>query len=65
MKICFDCKGELESTGNGPGWMNSEQWDAVKAGDYFRRCDKAISGSKCYFWDTPGVPVLKRVGQTK
>lgn len=61
MKVCVDCKCELQSTGNGPGWMNSEQWDAVKAGDYFRPCPKAShENGNCYFWDTPGVPVLKR-----
>lgn len=62
MKMCFDCKCELESTGDGPGWMNSDQWDASKAGDYFRMCDKARHpNGNCYFWDTPNVPVLKRV----
>jgi hypothetical protein len=62
MKWCFDCKREIQSTGNGPGWMNSEQWDASKAGDYFAKCENARHpNGNCYFWDTSGVPTLKRV----
>lgn len=42
--------------------MNSDQWDAIKAGDYFRECPDAKGESgNCYFWDTKGVPVLKRI----
>lgn len=63
-KRCFDCGKELESTGPGPGWMNSDQWDAVKAGDYFRECPQAThENGNCYFRDTKGVETLKRVPQ--
>lgn len=63
MKKCFDCGKPLESTGPGPGWMNSEQWDASKAGDYFAQCEKARHpNGNCYFWDNvPGLMTLKRV----
>jgi hypothetical protein len=62
MKRCFDCGKTLESTGEGPGWMNSEQWDASKAGDYFATCDKAShENGNCYFNDTRGVETLKRL----
>lgn len=57
---CFDCGKTLESTGNGPGWMNSEQWDAEKAGDFFAPCGRATHpNGNCYFNDTPGVSTLK------
>jgi hypothetical protein len=60
-KTCFDCGKVLSWTGSGPGWMNSEQWDASKAGDYFAACDKANhENGNCYFWETDTVPVLKR-----
>jgi len=40
--------------------MNSEQWDAEKAGDYFAKCSKATHpNGNCYFNDTTGVSVLK------
>lgn len=43
--------------------MNSDQWDAVKAGDYFAACDRARHpNGNCYFWDNvPGLETLKRV----
>lgn len=59
---CFDCGKTLEWVGSGPGWMNSEQWDAVKAGDYFASCEKASHpNGNCYFNDTAGVMTLKRL----
>lgn len=63
MKKCFDCGRDLESTGEGPGWMNSDQWDAIKAGDYFANtCPSATHpNGNCYFWDTRGLKTLKRV----
>ena len=62
MRKCFDCGKTLGWTGPGPGWMNSEQWDAEKAGDYFAPCDKATNpNGNCYFWDyDDGVTTLKR-----
>lgn len=62
MKRCFDCGKELKWTGGGPGWMNSEQWDASKAGDYFAPCASARHpNGNCYFWDSQAVETLKRV----
>ena len=59
---CFDCGRQLEWVGSGPGWMNSEQWDASKAGDYFAPCAKATHpNGNCYFNDTAGVTTLKRI----
>jgi len=60
-KRCFDCGKALESTGDGPGWMNAEQWDASKAGDYFAKCDRARHpNGNCYFRDGACTD-LKRV----
>lgn len=60
-KKCFDCGKPLESTGPGPSCLNSDQWNAEKAGDYFAPCQEATHpNGNCYFRDTPGVPVLKR-----
>ena len=57
---CFDCGKTLEWVGRGPGWMNSEQWDECKSGEYFAPCEKAThSNGNCYFNDTPGVSTLK------
>lgn len=61
MKKCFDCGKVLQSTGNGPGWMNAEQWDASKAGDYFAECENATHpNGRCYFWDSNTVQMLKK-----
>lgn len=57
---CFDCGKTLEWVGSGPGWMNSDQWDATKAGDYFAKCSKAThANGNCYFNETPGLTTLK------
>lgn len=62
MKRCFDCGKELKSTGSGPEWMNSEQWDASKAGDYYAACNAATHpNGNCYFNATRTVDTLKRV----
>ena len=61
-RICPKCSKKLEWTGNGPGWMNEEQWDASKAGDYFAACDQASHpNGNCYFWKTEdgGVRLAK------
>lgn len=66
MKRCFDCGKELESTGSGPGWMNAEQWDASKAGDYFAKCENAHHpNGNCYFNETASVETFKRIGPTE
>jgi hypothetical protein len=58
---CFDCGRHLKCVGKGPGWMNSEQWDATKAGDFYAPCpDATHKNGNCYFWDTPTVNTLKR-----
>lgn len=49
---CPKCGGDLKSTGSGPGWMNREQWEASKAGDYFCetcRDPGTKSGATYYF----------------
>lgn len=57
---CPECGKALEWTGSGPEWMNSEQWDASKAGDYFVRCDKAAHpNGNCYFWKQDDGSVRK------
>ena len=62
-KKCFDCGKALESTGSGPGWMNSEQWDAEKAGDYFSPCENAThKNGNCYFWCNGNGNTLKKHG---
>lgn len=51
-KTCATCSKELDWVGSGPEWMNSEQWDAVKAGDYYAKCSEASHpNGNCYFWD--------------
>lgn len=50
---CPVCAGELKSVTNETGWMNSEQFDSVKAGDFYcEHCkgEEGKSGHK-YFWD--------------
>jgi hypothetical protein len=60
IKTCFDCGKVLKWVGSGPGWMNSDQWDETKAGDYFAPCAKAShKNGNCYFKDSPTLPVLK------
>lgn len=48
---CPDCGKTILSTGRGPEWMNSEQWDASKAGDDYATCERATHpNGNCYFW---------------
>ena len=57
---CFDCGKTLEWVGPGPSFLNSDQWEAEKAGDYFAPCENAVhKNGNCYFRDTPGVTTLK------
>jgi hypothetical protein len=64
-KTCATCGKRLEWVGSGPEWMNSEQWDAVKAGDYFAKCDKAShTNGNCYFWERDaGVSIAPTVSK--
>lgn len=49
---CAKCGKAIETTGDGPGWMNEYQWDALKAGDYFAACDTPThENGNCYFWE--------------
>lgn len=51
MNACPKCGKPVESTGSGPEWLNSYQWDAIKAGDYFAKCDTPNHpNGNCYFW---------------
>jgi hypothetical protein len=55
MMTCPTCCRRLHRVTNTGSWMTSEQFDAVKAGDWY--CDacpdngRGKSG-KCYWWDT-------------
>lgn len=60
-QCCPKCFKPLQSTGNGPDWMSSEQWDASKAGDYFTEQCGGVDPNDCfgkthkngnvYFWE--------------
>lgn len=41
---CPGCGGPVKSTGPRPGWMNTEQWDADKAGDWY--CETCPSNGR-------------------
>lgn len=43
---CPKCNKVLEWVGSGPGYLNSEQWDATKAGEYFTTCADAQCGGR-------------------
>jgi hypothetical protein len=56
---CPKCGNDLTPT-KAPAWMNSDQWDAVKAGDWFCKCHdngRARSGV-AHFWDREVVSKL-------
>jgi hypothetical protein len=65
---CPKCAKPLEWVGRGPDWMNSEQWDASKAGDYFAPCaDASHPNGNCYFREsdlTAPAPAAKPVQST-
>jgi hypothetical protein len=51
-KTCGKCDKAIETTGDGPDWMNEYQWDAVKAGDYYAECETPTHpNGNCYFWE--------------
>jgi len=59
MKNALIAESLLNGLAMAPGWMNSEQWDESKAGDYFAECEKAThSNGNCYFNDPSNIPVL-------
>lgn len=66
-RTCATCGKELDWVGSGPEWMNSEQWDAVKAGDYYAKCPEASHpNGNCYFWSrdeasTALTPAISKV----
>lgn len=51
---CPKCGKPVKWIGRGPGWMNSEQWDATKPGEYY--CDSPschdpeYASGFSYFW---------------
>lgn len=56
---CPKCGGELHAV-SGPAWMNREQWDASKAGDYYcTKCVDANTRSGCAYFSEAD---LGRVG---
>jgi hypothetical protein len=53
--FCPQCEGELVRVTQVGGWMSDEQFDAVKAGDwYFPVCPSNDRGQKpyCYWWNS-------------
>jgi len=63
-KQCPECGKHLDWTGSGPEWMNSEQWDASKAGDYYAKCPKATHpNGNCYFWKQDDGSVRKPISE--
>ena len=53
MPECPLCKKPLQRVTNTGGWMNSDQFDAVRAGDWFCECSSNGRGNAtyAYFWD--------------
>lgn len=54
MKTCPICGGSLKAVPPSK-WLNAEQWEAVKAGDYYcGTCPSNGRGNGCfhYFWAT-------------
>lgn len=63
---CPQCGKELDWTGSGPEWMNSYQWDAVKAGDYFAECENPTHpNGNCYFWKRDGGDITRAAAPTE
>lgn len=49
--VCPECGKKLEWVGSRPYWMNPDQWEDARAGDYFSPCEQAThSNGNCYFW---------------
>ena len=58
---CPKCGKQMETTGDGPYWMNEDQWDAVKAGDYFAPCDTPNhDNGNCYVWKRDSGEIYRR-----
>lgn len=54
MKTCPQCNAELKRVPRS-NWLNDEQYEAVKAGDWFcETCPDNWRGQSglCYFWDS-------------
>lgn len=59
---CPECGASLDWVGGRPEWMNSDQWDATKAGEYWLPASSCPRGAACcgravrdnrYWEDTP------------
>ncbi len=54
---CPSCGGPVDSTGHGPSWMNSEQWSASKAGDFFcKTCKDPGTKTGFKYWRDSDMP---------
>lgn len=53
MPNCPACGEPLQKVRNTGGWMNDDQFDAVKAGDWFCECHNNGRGNTplAYYWD--------------
>lgn len=59
-KKCFDCGKKLTWVPQAES-LNSDQWDAIKAGDWFAECENATHpNGNCYFRETCTATTLKR-----
>lgn len=58
---CPGCGGPVKPTGPGPGWMNAEQWDAEKAGDWYcEACSKNGRGRTGFaYWTDAEVRAIR------
>lgn len=60
-RTCPKCGKMTETTGSGPEWMNEYQWDAVKAGDRFVKCDTPNHpNGNCYFLEREGHELYRK-----
>lgn len=53
MPNCPECGNPLQKVRNTGGWMNDDQFDAVKAGDWFCECHNNGRGNAplAYYWN--------------
>lgn len=72
---CPGCRGPLVAVTNDTGWMNDEQFDSQRAGDFYcAKCppnDRSSKNTRCYWWKaevnappvSPVAPASKQVAQ--
>jgi hypothetical protein len=63
-RTCEKCGKQLEWVGSGPVWMNEYQWDAIKAGDWFVKCETPNHpNGNCYFIDMGDGTIYRKTGK--